>query len=808
MYLKFQLSNSVETVNKGRYTVIEPAEYSDTIILTAADDMYKADVPVDMTIQFPITVSDLLTQSCDIVGITIADNDIVNGNYELTKFSGDIKDYTYRQLIGFLAQIAGGNARINNNNELEILSYSKATANAMYRVGRSNLNIVRTGFPLTIIFDDDPNSFEDLSAILMNGSGTIIESWDLTSENVEITDDNSIIIDTELLTWDNPPYVIELKWLSSYDGVWHAYKMLLLSPNNEDFGYEALTDWSELTVAVDEVEITGIQIELSDLQLPENSEESSKLILVGTDDYVLQIENPFVNSDNAETILTMISYIVGGFKFRPFTGAHIAHPLLEFMDPVFIINKRGTPFPTILTDITFNVLGYTELQNSAEPKLRNGKKYVSTVAQNIITSKQLASNAAKKATNYITEIDNGIFVHPENNSLDGVKIQDTVAIIRNNKEVASYGEIVRIGQAGETRTEIDYHSMKLIDKSGFDYFHFSDLRNSEGNAEIIAQFTGDGTTTDFTLGLAIDSIISVTVNGTATTSYTQPGDYTIRFYSAPAANSAVVITYITTSAWAKAYTLGRRKSNGIIGGFSFAFGSNTEASGYASTAEGQNTVASAMYSRAEGASTIAAGACAHSEGSHTQAQGHYSHSEGNNTKATGYSSHTEGVSTVASEYASHANGYATIAAKVAQTAIGRFNIEDTASGSYGKYAFIIGNGGGDSSRSNAFAVGWDGSLYTKTETANCYITAPLFAGTCFRVGSIVITTMSTNSITAAGTSSGAIPSGYRPTRDIYIVGAGQSSGYAKFMINSSGNVTVTPSKSTSDIYYCTAIWTI
>ena len=84
--------------------------------------------------------------------------------------------------------------------------------------------------------------------------------------------------------------------------------------------------------------------------------------------------------------------------------------------------------------------------------------------------------------------------------------------------------------------------------------------------------------------------------------------------------------------------------------------------------------------------------------------------EGLETKASGYSAHAEGYNAIASSSYTHAQNEGTIAAKSAQTALGRYNIEDTTSGGYGKYAVIVGNGIGNSARSNALTVDWEGNI--------------------------------------------------------------------------------------------------
>ena len=144
------------------------------------------------------------------------------------------------------------------------------------------------------------------------------------------------------------------------------------------------------------------------------------------------------------------------------------------------------------------------------------------------------------------------------------------------------------------------------------------------------------------------------------------------------------VIYTATDFIGLALTSGSRKTDSPIGICSSAFGRAVSASG--------------EYSFAEGYSTTASGDRSHSEGMYTEASGDLSHAEGYNAKASGY--------------VAHAGGHATIASGRVQTAIGKWNVEDTSD----EYAFIIGNGTGNNSRSNALAVDWDGGLHVNNHT--------------------------------------------------------------------------------------------
>ena len=132
-----------------------------------------------------------------------------------------------------------------------------------------------------------------------------------------------------------------------------------------------------------------------------------------------------------------------------------------------------------------------------------------------------------------------------------------------------------------------------------------------------------------------------------------------------------------------------RTAGTTIGDYSFAEGSNTIASEYASHAEGSNTIAS--------------GAASHAEGGKTTASGNFSHAEGSRTTASGGYSHAEGYCTTADNFASHVSGKYNAAMTTGGDAV---NTTGT--------AFVIGNGTGTSALSNAFSVQYDGTVKAKS----------------------------------------------------------------------------------------------
>ena len=334
---------------------------------------------------------------------------------------------------------------------------------------------------------------------------------------------------------------------------------------------------------------------------------------------------------------------------------------------------------------------------------------------------------------------NGYRIHQ--GTVDGTKTAGTYIIDPNGYVVASFGASgAQIGKDGESHIGLDYHSIQFMDKNNNVYMYVSDLRDDTGYAEITDEFEGDGSNTTFMLsnyraaeedGVTLKPI-TVTVSDSSGGTQNLTRWDRIIFQTPPTSGSTITATYLTDNWLAKAYTLGIRKSNSIMGAASLAEGiyttasgmyshaegnestasgysshsegMDTTASGYTSHAEGDYTTASGNTSHAEGSGTTASGSYSHAEGFYTTSSGMFTHAEGNRTTASGDNSHAEGEECTASGYNSHAQNLGTIAAKKAQTALGRYNIQDTSAGAYGTYALMVGNGTSDNERFNSLTA--------------------------------------------------------------------------------------------------------
>ena len=373
--------------------------------------------------------------------------------------------------------------------------------------------------------------------------------------------------------------------------------------------------------------------------------------------------------------------------------------------------------------------------------------------------KELAEDAAKTATNYLTfDANTGLDIGYSGTSAKTRIKGDGVEVFDGDGDSAAFfgtqnnAPTSRVGYAGSGHSVIDADGMRI--------------------------FAGDGTTQLANIGYGEGASQS----GTATAPF---------------------------------YTFGTRASFGGItncGNYSVAEGENTTARGYCSHAEGNYTYATGTSSHAEGGSTVASGQDSHAEGgSATTASGAGSHAEGWNTNAIGAFSHTQNNSTIAS--------------KESQTALGTYNVEDTASDTthpsghtaYGKYAVLVGNGTNNSNRANAATLDWAGNLVIAGNLTQSPVTGTItyqtdwgaysgqtpvlkkaanvvslngafaFSGTAFTSGATEVTVCT-------------IPTGFRPPALVGVLCQGSGTNLWMLRVNTNGNVTMSRYRNAAGTY--------
>lgn len=126
IFLNVRLSDRIETIKRGTYIVSKKPATASEISLSLLDKMHNADKTYDSNLSFPCTVKELLSECCQQCGITLGDAMFPNADFQIRKAPSNA---TYRTVIGMCAGIAGGNARIDENDLLRIITFDKTFTN-------------------------------------------------------------------------------------------------------------------------------------------------------------------------------------------------------------------------------------------------------------------------------------------------------------------------------------------------------------------------------------------------------------------------------------------------------------------------------------------------------------------------------------------------------------------------------------------------------------------------------------------------------------------------------------------------------
>lgn len=126
IFLNVQLSDKLETIKRGTYIVSKKPATASEINLSLLDKMHNADKTYDSNLSFPCTVRELLSECCQQCGIVLGDATFPNAGFQIQQAPSNT---TYRAVIGMCAGIAGGNARIDENDLLRIITFDKTFTN-------------------------------------------------------------------------------------------------------------------------------------------------------------------------------------------------------------------------------------------------------------------------------------------------------------------------------------------------------------------------------------------------------------------------------------------------------------------------------------------------------------------------------------------------------------------------------------------------------------------------------------------------------------------------------------------------------
>ena len=119
-FLKMQIdASTVETIDKGVYTITTPEQYGETLSFTALDDMYKANATYISSLVLPQSIETLVRDACETLGIPSGVS-MAHGNLVVSEIP---ENMTFRQLFGWAAMLETANARLDNRGYLQFVKW-------------------------------------------------------------------------------------------------------------------------------------------------------------------------------------------------------------------------------------------------------------------------------------------------------------------------------------------------------------------------------------------------------------------------------------------------------------------------------------------------------------------------------------------------------------------------------------------------------------------------------------------------------------------------------------------------------------
>lgn len=117
---------TIEKIRKGKYYAMVPQTQGDIIEISAVDAMYRLDRPYAATTVYPATLQSIISDICLDCGIPAGFRQFDNYTYTVKEKPENL---TYRQILSYACQVAGYNARIDNDGYMQLIWYNTSLLN-------------------------------------------------------------------------------------------------------------------------------------------------------------------------------------------------------------------------------------------------------------------------------------------------------------------------------------------------------------------------------------------------------------------------------------------------------------------------------------------------------------------------------------------------------------------------------------------------------------------------------------------------------------------------------------------------------
>ena len=362
----------------GEFTVITPATTGTLISIEGVDNMYKFDRPYEeVNTSYPRTLGNIVYDICMHCGVnfTYSATHFDNWNMEIeTRPEGD---FTCRQILCYVAQIACCYAKIDANGSLmfqwmeDITPEGNTDGGNFSRAGTAGTPYV-TGDDLdggTFAYNDGANfdggRFNEVMTFHNLGG---------SSKSVQVGTDDVFITGVKVTNGKDK------------DGN-ERMKHVVVEPFNASNAYEVgdvVSRWS------------GDTYQLFKFKEDHTAGDPwDEYEVAETLDYdVVVSDNPFTVGKEEYIAQTLATKLIG-LKFRPFILSNLQDPTIESGDWVVVEDIKHNTYKSFATNVKFSTIGYMSISCKAQSPAKVASTYSSSAAsaivkQNRLTAKQIS----------------------------------------------------------------------------------------------------------------------------------------------------------------------------------------------------------------------------------------------------------------------------------------------------------------------------------------------------------------------------------------------------------------------------------
>lgn len=308
---------TVESLSYGKF-FLNDASYNGSIItLTFYDSLYKFDKSyTESTLEYPATLEDIVQDACEVCGVTLGTYGFDHDDYLINERPTS-DGLTFRQILLWVGQISCNYFTADPQGRLKISWYDTKSLEALItNVEQSNL-------------------------------------LDSAGDDILDSDGNPISTDKEVTTSED---------------------------NIVGGNYHIINHFSNLSVGLDDVVITGIKISYE--EAGENGTEITTY-QAGTDGYVLEVSgNKLIQSgDAAQQIVQDLGAKIIGLRFRTFTASALSDPTYEAGDVALLIDRKGKRYKSLITNNTFQPGNFQSMSCGATAPARQSASRYSQITQ-------------------------------------------------------------------------------------------------------------------------------------------------------------------------------------------------------------------------------------------------------------------------------------------------------------------------------------------------------------------------------------------------------------------------------------------